>query len=77
MKVAFSLPIINDIIVGGGNTHTCHAECHQRPDLPLQGVGGDAGVVAGVAAGHLGEDQLAVALLNRSEEHTSELQSQR
>lgn len=43
---------------------TCDGECNQRSDLPLQAVGGDAGVVPGVAAGHFGEVKLPVPLLH-------------
>lgn len=43
---------------------TGHSEGHQSPDLPLEAVGGDARVVAGVAAGDFGEEELAVPLLH-------------
>lgn len=43
---------------------TCYSEGHQGSDLPLEAVGGDAGVVAGVAAGDFGEVELAVPLLH-------------
>lgn len=45
-------------------TLTRHSEGHHRSDLPLEAVGGDAHVVAGVAAGDFGEDELAAPLLN-------------
>lgn len=43
---------------------TGHSEGHQGSDLPLEAVGGDAGVVSGVAAGDFGEVELAVPLLH-------------
>lgn len=43
---------------------TRHSEGHHRSDLPLEAVGGDAHVVAGVAAGDFGEDELAAPLLH-------------
>lgn len=43
---------------------TGHSEGHQSSDLPLEAVGGDARVVAGVAAGDFGEVELAVPLLH-------------
>lgn len=42
---------------------TGHSEGDHGSDLPLQAVGGDARVVATVAAGHFGEVKLAVPLL--------------
>lgn len=43
---------------------TGHSEGHQGSDLPLQAVGGDARVVAGVAAGDFSEVELAIPLLD-------------
>lgn len=43
---------------------TGHSEGHQGSDLPLEAVGGDAGVVAGVAAGDFGEVKLPVPLVD-------------
>lgn len=43
---------------------TGHSEGHQGSDLPLQAVGGDAGVVASVAAGDFSEMKLAVPLFH-------------
>lgn len=43
---------------------TGHSEGHQGSDLPLEAVGGDARVVAGIAAGDFGEVELAVPLLH-------------
>lgn len=43
---------------------TGHNEGHQGSYLPLVGVGGDAGVVAGIGAGDFGEVELAVPLLH-------------
>lgn len=43
---------------------TGHSEGDHGPDLPLQAVGGDARVVATVAAGNFGEVKLAVPLLH-------------
>lgn len=36
---------------------TCHSKLDMGPDLALQPIGGDAGVVAGIIAGHPGEMQ--------------------
>ncbi|TNN61324.1 hypothetical protein EYF80_028451 [Liparis tanakae] len=41
---------------------TCHNEGHKGSDLPLGAVGGDAGIVAGIAADDFGEVELAVPL---------------
>lgn len=43
---------------------TGHSEVHHGSDLPLQAVGGDARVVASIAAGNFGEVELAVPLLH-------------
>lgn len=43
---------------------TGHSESHQGSDLPLQAVGSDAGIVAGIAAGDFGEVELAVPLIH-------------
>lgn len=43
---------------------TRHSEGHHRSDLSLEAVGGDAHVVAGVAAGNFGKDELAAPLLH-------------
>lgn len=43
---------------------TGHSEGDRGSDLPLQAVGGDARVVATVAAGDFGEVKLAVPLLH-------------
>lgn len=43
---------------------TSHSEGHQGSDLPLEAVGGDAGVVAGIAAGDFGEVELTVPLVH-------------
>jgi len=43
---------------------TGHSEGHQGSDLPLQAVGGDASVVAGVAAGDFGEVELTISLFH-------------
>lgn len=43
---------------------TRHSKGHHRSDLPLEAVGGDAHVVAGVPAGDFGEDELAAPLLH-------------
>lgn len=42
---------------------TGHSEGHQCSNLPLEAVGGDARVVAGVTAGDFGEVEMAVPLL--------------
>lgn len=42
---------------------TGHSEGHHSPNLPLEAVGGRAGVVAGVTAGHFGEVKMTVLLL--------------
>lgn len=47
-----------------GEGFTGHSEGHQGCYLPLQAVGGDAGVVAGVAASDFGEAELAVPLIH-------------
>lgn len=43
---------------------TGYGEGHKGPDLPLEAVGGDAGVVASVASSDFGETELAVFLLD-------------
>lgn len=43
---------------------TGYSEGHKGPDLPLEAVGGDAGVVASVASSDFGETELAVFLLD-------------
>lgn len=43
---------------------TGYGEGHQGSDLPLEAVGGDAGVVAGIASSDFGEMELAVSLLH-------------
>lgn len=43
---------------------TGHSQGHQGSNLPLEAVGSDAGVVAGVAPCDFGEVQLAVLLLH-------------
>lgn len=43
---------------------TGYGEGHKCPDLPLEAVGGDAGVVASVASSDFGETELAVFLLD-------------
>lgn len=43
---------------------TGYGEGHKGPDLPLETVGGDAGVVASVASSDFGETELAVFLLD-------------
>lgn len=50
---------------------TRHSEGHHRSDLPLEAVGGEAHVVAGVAAGDFGEDELAAPLLHAGRELSS------
>lgn len=46
-----------------GLVFTCHSEGDQGSDLPLQAVGGNAGVVASVATSDFGEAELAVPLI--------------
>lgn len=43
---------------------TSNGEGHRGSDLPLEAVGGDACVVASVAAGNFGEVELAVPLVH-------------
>lgn len=43
---------------------TGYGEGHKGPDLPLEAVGGDAGVVASVASSDFGETELAIFLLD-------------
>ncbi len=43
---------------------TGHSEGHHSSDLPLEAVGGDTRVVAGVTACDFGEVELAVPLLH-------------
>lgn len=43
---------------------TGYGEGHKGLDLPLEAVGGDAGVVASVASSDFGETELAVFLLD-------------
>lgn len=43
---------------------TCHSEGHHGSDLPLEAVGGDAGVVTSVTATDFGEVELSVFLLH-------------
>lgn len=50
---------------------TRHSERHHCSDLPLEAVGGHAHVVAGVAAGDFGEDELAAPLLHAGRELSS------
>lgn len=43
---------------------TSHSEGHHSSDFPLEAIGGNARIVAGITAGHFGELKLAISLLH-------------